>query len=316
MIPLPLSPKIVEKKEKNKAVFEFEALYPGYGITIGNSLRRVLLSSLPGAAVTEMKIKDTEHEFSTVDGVLEDVIRIMLNLKRLRFRMHSDEPQRALLKIKGEKRVVASDLKLPTQVEIINKDAHILTLTDKKAEIDMEILIEKGVGYEPAERRKREKMEIGVIALDAIFTPIKKVSFRVENMRVGRRIDFDKLILEIETDGTMGPEEALRMSSEILADHFALINESIKGKSAKKPSPAKGQKKGEKKEPKGKPLTKIEELGLSAKTTNILIQNSIKTAAGLLRKKEETLMGLKGMGEKGVKEIKKVLKKQGLKIKE
>lgn len=227
MIPLPLQPKIVDKKG-NFARFEIEALYPGYGVTIGNSFRRVLLSSLPGAAVTQVQIKGVQHEFSTIDGVLEDAISILLNLKQLRFRIYSDEPQKAILKVKGEKEAKGADFALPSQVELVNKDAHIATLTNRKSELEMEILIEKGLGYEPVERRKKEKLSVGVIAIDAIFTPIRKINFRVENMRVGERIDFDRLLLELETDGTISPEQAFFHSAEILVEHFSLFSDSLK----------------------------------------------------------------------------------------
>jgi DNA-directed RNA polymerase subunit alpha len=225
MIPLPNPPKIIEKKG-NRAVFEIEGLYPGYGVTFGNSLRRVLISSLEGAAVTSLKIKGIQHEFSTIPGVLEDMISIILNLKKLRFKLFSEEPQKAILKVKGEKEVKASDFELPPQVELVNKNARVLTITDKKTELEMEIQIERGVGYEPVERRKKEKLEIGLIPLDAIFTPIRNVSFRVENMRVGKRTDFDRLFLDIETDGTIAPEEAFLKASEILVKHFSLFAES------------------------------------------------------------------------------------------
>ena len=231
MVPLPLKPKIIIK-EKNKAVFEIEALYPGYGVTIGNSLRRVLLSSLPGAEVTQMKIKGVQHEFSTIPGVLEDVISIMLNLKQLRFKVFTDEPQKATLKIKGEKEVKGADFELSSQVELVNKSAHIATLTTKGAELEMEILIEKGLGYQSREARKKPalqgKLEIGTIPLDAIFTPVRKVGFRVENMRVGERTDFDRLFLEIETDGTIVPEEAFSQANNILVSHFSLFAEIFK----------------------------------------------------------------------------------------
>lgn len=223
MIPLPLKPKVI-KQEKDKAIFEIESLYPGYGVTLGNSLRRVLLSSLEGAAVTQMKIKGIQHEFSTIPGVLEDVVLIMLNLKQLRFRVFSDEPQKAILKVKGEKEVVGANFELPAQVELVNKSAHIATLTNRSAELEMEILIEKGLGYQPREaRKKQEKLEIGIIPLDAIFTPIRKVGFRVENMRVGERTDYDRLFLEIETDGTIQPETAFSKAAEILVSHFSLF---------------------------------------------------------------------------------------------
>jgi len=227
MIPLPRKPKIV-KEEKNKAVFEIEALYPGYGVTIGNSLRRALLSSLFGAAVTQMKIKGIPHEFSTIPGVLEDVIQIMLNLKQLRFKIYTEEPQKATLKMKGEKKVKGSDFEIPAQLELVNKDCHIATLTDKKAELEIEIQIEKGTGYSSRENRKKEKLEIGVIPLDAIFTPVRKVAFRVENMRVAERTDFDRLFLEVETDGTISPEQAFFQASDILVRHFSLFCETFK----------------------------------------------------------------------------------------
>jgi DNA-directed RNA polymerase subunit alpha len=226
MIPLPKAPKII-KKEKNKATFEIEALYPGYGVTIGNALRRVLLSSLEGAAVTQMKIKGVPHEFTTIPGVLEDVVTIMLNLKQLRFKMIGEEPQRATLKIKGEKEVKGADFELPAQLELVNPDCHIATLTSKNAKLEMEILVEKGVGYLPRERKRKEKLEIGVIPVDAIFTPVKRVAMRTENMRVGERTDFDRLFLEIETDGTITPEEAFLKACEILINQFSFLKENL-----------------------------------------------------------------------------------------
>ena len=245
MILLPQKPKIINKKD-NWANFEIEGLYPGYGITIGNSLRRVLLSSLEGAAVTQMKIKGAQHEFSTIKGVLEDVIVITMNLKKMRFKMYTDEPQKATLKFKGDKEIKGSDFKISSQVDLINKSCHIATLTDKKAELEMEIQIEKGTGYEPIEmRKKKEKLEIGAIPVDAIFTPIKRVSFKVENMRVGERTDFDRLNLEIETDGTITPEQAFLEASETLVKHFSLLKDTFK----KEPAPEKKEaKKEEKKE--------------------------------------------------------------------
>jgi DNA-directed RNA polymerase subunit alpha len=226
MIPLPKVPKII-KKEKNKATFEIEALYPGYGVTIGNALRRVLLSSLEGAAVTQMKIKGVPHEFTTIPGVLEDVVTIMLNLKQLRFKMIGEEPQRATLKIKGEKEVKGADFELPAQLELVNPDCHIATLTSKNAKLEMEILVEKGVGYLPRERKRKEKLEIGVIPVDAIFTPVKRVAMRTENMRVGERTDFDRLFLEIETDGTITPEEAFSKACKILINQFSFLKENL-----------------------------------------------------------------------------------------
>lgn len=233
MIPLPLPPKVIQKatthgtlRSPHKAVFEVEALYPGYGVTIGNTLRRVLLSSLQGAAVTEVKIKGVPHEFSTIHGVLEDTIVLLLNIKNLRFKIFSaqggsvsggeGESQKVQLKIKGEREVKGADFKCPSQIKLINPDLHIATITDEKTELDIELLVEKGIGYVPKDQLKGRpgtrpgapKSEIGAVAIDAIFTPIRNVNFQVENMRVGERTDFDKLSLEIETDGTITPEEA------------------------------------------------------------------------------------------------------------
>ncbi|MEK7061835.1 MAG: DNA-directed RNA polymerase subunit alpha [Patescibacteria group bacterium] len=224
MIPLPLPIKIIQKN-KNQVRFEIEGLYPGYGTTIGNSLRRVLLSSLPGVAVTEVKIKGATHEFSTIAGILEDTIMVILNLKNLRFKIYEGDSQRIQLLIKGEKNVKGSDFKLSPQVKLVNPDIHIATITDKKTELDIEIQIEKGIGYEPKDRRKIKKAEIGTIYLDAIYTPVKSVNLEVENMRVGERTDFDKLNLEIETDGTITPEEAFFEACDILMKHFSIISE-------------------------------------------------------------------------------------------
>jgi DNA-directed RNA polymerase subunit alpha len=229
MLSLPNPPKVI-KKEGNKAVFELEALYPGYGVTIGNSLRRVLLSSLEGAAVTQVKIKGVSHEFSTIPGVLEDVITIMMNLKQLRFKLLVPETQKATLKIKGIKEVKGADFSLPSQVELINKNCHVATLTSKSADLEIEIQIEKGAGYSARDSRKKEKLEIGSIAVDAIFSPIKRISYKVENMRVGERTDFDRLFLEVETDGTIAPEEAVLQSCDTLIKHFVLFSEALKMK--------------------------------------------------------------------------------------
>ncbi len=276
MIPSPHQPKIIEKKE-NMAVFEIESLYPGYGVTIGNSLRRVLLSSLSGAAVTQVRIKGVQHEFSTISGVLEDVITIMLNLKQLRFRMHTEEPQKATLKVKGERKVKGSDFKLPAQVELINKNIHIATLTTKSSELDFEIKIEKGIGYQPRELKKKEKLEIGVIPLDAIFTPVKRVSYRTENMRVGERTDFDRLFLTIETDGVLSPEKAFSEASEILLKHFSLFKEAFP------PEESKPKIKLEKKEAKKGKVKKIKKEKQPKKTSSS--SSSTRVAA---KGKEET----------------------------
>ncbi len=320
MIPLPTNIKVIEKKD-NKAFFEIEGLYPGYGVTIGNSLRRVLFSSLEGAAVTQIKIKNAHHEFSTIDGVFEDVISIILNVKQLSFKMHSLEPQKLILKVKGEKKITGADIELPTQVELMNKDLHIATLTDKKAEFEMELQVERGLGYVLANQEKNEKLEVGQISVDAVFTPIKNVNFRVENMRIGKRTDFDRLFLEVETDGTITPEDALSEAASTLVDHFLFI----KGKHDKQkdvindPETVGDSEKETKQEKKdssdNKDNIKIEDLDISSRTINILMKNNIKTVSGLLRKTDDFLMNLEGMGDKGVGEIKEILNKLGFELK-
>ncbi len=213
--------KAVKVKENEKVgVFDIEGLYRGYGLTIGNALRRVLFSSLPGAAITRFKVKGVGHEFTTIPGVVEDVVELGLNLKRVRLRFYADEPQILTLKVKGEKNVTAGDIKGNAQVEIQNPDLHIATLTAKSSELDIELTVEKGLGYEPVEIQKKERLPIGMIAIDAIFSPIVNVNFRIENMRVGERTDYNKIRLEIETDGTISPSSALHKAVNILADHF------------------------------------------------------------------------------------------------
>ncbi len=311
MISLPSKPKVTQKKE-NTAVFEIEGLYPGFGVTIGSSLRRVLFSSLEGAAVTQIKIEGVQHEFSTLPGVLEDVITIILNIKQLRFKVHGDEPQKAFLKVTGDKEVKGSDIELPTQVELASKDIHIATLTDKKASLNIKFQIEKGLGYVTAEQDKREKLEVGEISIDAIFTPIKGVNFRVENMRMGKRTDFNRLFLEIETDGTITPEKAFHEASEILVKHFSSFLETEKEKVFEKEEVLKKEEKIKEDDP---TKMKIEDLRINPRVLNVLIKNNIKTVGGLLRKNEESLVSLEGMGSKGVEDIKKILKKLGLELK-
>jgi len=217
-------PKII-KQEGNRTVFEISPLYAGYGATIGNSLRRVLLSSMEGAAAVKIKIEGVPHEFTTIPGVLEDVVDIILNLKKIRFRLLSGEPAKAVLSVKGEKEIRAGDLKLPTGVEVVNPDQMILTITDKKAEVNMEIEVEKGIGYSPVEQRQKEKLSVGEIAIDAIFSPVRKVSFKVENIRVGDRTDYNKLFIDVETDGSVSPEEVLKKSIAILVEQFKTVGE-------------------------------------------------------------------------------------------
>ena len=217
--------KTVSEDEKN-GVFEIGGLFAGYGLTVGNALRRALLSSLPGAAVTEIKVKNAPHEFSTIPGVKEDIVEIMLNFKKLRFRLHTDEPQVLSLKLKGERTVTGGDIKLNSEVDLINPDEVLAHCTSKDAEFDIEVTVERGLGYVPVEARKAEggRFSIGTIAVDAIFTPVQSVNYTIEDMRVGDRTDYNRLRLEITTDGTISPSTALHKAANILKDHFDKVS--------------------------------------------------------------------------------------------
>ena len=247
-----VSIKTVSEDAKN-GVFEVEGLFAGYGLTVGNALRRALLSSLPGAAVTEIKIKNVSHEFSTLPGLKEDIVELALNFKKLCFRLHVDEPQVLALKIKGERVVTAGDIELNANVELINPEEVLATLTAKDAELDVEVKVERGLGYVPVEARKSEgRLAIGTIAIDAIFTPVTRVNYTVEDMRVGDRTDYNRLRLEITTDGTVSPSSAVHKAASILKDHFEKVGTVLvenfevqkTAKSAKDEGTAEGKKRG------------------------------------------------------------------------
>lgn len=245
MVQLPTQPKVVSR-EGNKAVFEIMPLYPGYGMTVGNSLRRVLISSLEGAAVTSAKIKGVNHEFSAIPGILEDVVEIILNLKKIRFKLFSAEPVIITLDFKGTGEIKAGDIKTTSDVEVVNPDQHLATVTDKKTTFEMELKVEKGVGYIPVEQRQKDKLGVGEIAIDGIFTPIKNVNFSVENIRVGQRTDYNKILMDVETDGSISPDEALKRASQILIDHFTVVNSiEVPSVEVKEEKPKRGRKKKE-----------------------------------------------------------------------
>ncbi len=220
---LPSKIELIPGEDARKATLVVEPCWHGYGTTLGNAMRRVMLSSLPGAAVTAVKIKGASHEFSAIPGVQEDMLELILNLKSLRFRLFSDEPVRLTLKAKGEKNVTAADIEANADVEVVNPDLHIATLTDKKAEFEMEIFVGRGRGYVTVEERSKEKPELGMIAIDAVYSPIREVGYKVENVRVGQITNFDKLLMNIETDGTITPREAVDQSVKIILDHFNLV---------------------------------------------------------------------------------------------
>lgn len=221
-ITLPAQIELIKEKAANTATLIMGPCHPGYGNTIGNALRRVLLSSLPGGAVTGVKIAGVNHEFAAIENVGEDIVQILLNLKQLRVKVFSAEPVRLTLNAKGEKEVTAADISPNADVEFANPDLRIATLTDKDAELSMEIMVEQGRGYIPVEERVEKDRELGYIMLDAVFTPVRAVGYRIENMRVGQKINYDKLLLTVETDGTIDPAEAVRQAAKLLIDHFAL----------------------------------------------------------------------------------------------
>ena len=309
---LPSKPRIV-KEDATSGVYEIDGLYPGYGHTLGNSLRRIILSSIPGASITSLSIDGVKHEFSTIDGINEDVIAIILNLKKTRFKLHGDDAQKATLRIKGAKTVTAKDITVPSQLEIMNVDQYICEATAKDVDLAIEITVEKGLGYVPREVLQKEKADIGTIALDASFTPIRRASYEVENMRVGDRTDHNRLRVAIETDGTITPHEALESAIHTMITQLqsvvgfrentievpqvsaTVVEEETGGDDSSK--------------------TKVEDLGLSTRTLNALIGGSIKTAGGLTRKSESDLLSLDGLGEKGITEIKEALENIGLSLK-
>lgn len=302
MFHLPSSIKIIEQ-EKNLGKFEIEGLYPGYGVTVGNALRRVLLSSIEGAAVTSFKIKGVHHEFSTVNHVADAVLDIMLNLKQLRVKLHGDEPQILKLKAEGEKKVYAKDFEANAMAEVMNPDLYIANITDSKGKLEMEVTVEKGLGYSQVEDRQEGKIPIGTIAVDAIFSPVRVVNFQVENMRVGDKTDYNRLVISVETDGSISPQEALAAASHILKEHFAGIEDKFAVDFSKEEK--KSALKKDTKEPKD---VMIQDLDLSSRTKKALLNNGIKTLAGLLRYREETLAELEGLGEKSLEEIKMIIK--------
>jgi len=317
---MPSKPRVV-LEEGNKGVFEIDGLYPGYGHTLGNSLRRIILSSLPGASITSIKIDGVMHEFQTMDGIKEDVVVMILNLKKTRFKMLSDEPQTVSLSVKGPKEVLASDIKTGGQVEILNPELHIVEVSGK-VNLSIEMKIEKGLGFIPKEVIQKDKVDIGTIAVDAIFTPIRRVSYEVENMRVGDKTNHNRLRISIETDGTLTPREALSQSIATMIHQLKAIIDFkeeeevvLEEKVVKKG----GEKEDEDK--KGDDFTDVlktrtDSLDLSTRTQNALSTANIRTLGGLARKKREDLLEVEGIGEKGITEIKKVLGSFGLNLKE
>jgi DNA-directed RNA polymerase subunit alpha len=342
---LPSKPRVV-LEEENKGVFEIDGLAPGYGHTLGNSLRRIILSSLPGASIVSVKIEGVTHEFQTLDGIKEDVIVMILNLKKIRFKIISGESHIVNISSKGPKKITAADIKTNGQVEILNPDTYIAEITGK-VNLNIEMKIQNGLGFVSKETLQKEKVEIGNIVVDAIFTPVLRVSYEVENMRVGDKTNYNLLRISIETDGTMTAREALSESIIIMINQLKAIvdfqeketvEELLEKKSKNKKSQlnatglsvsVKKQKESEAEtenkveaeaedEVKAGDVlkTRIDTLDFSNRTLNALTAANIRSIGGLSRKKREDLLEVEGIGEKGINEIKKTLEKFGFELKD
>lgn len=329
---LPSKPKII-REEKFTGVYEIDSLYPGYGHTLGNSLRRIVLSSLPGVSVTAVKIDGVNHEFSTIAGVKEDVIAILLNIQKLNFKVTDNEVHEGVLSAKGVKKITAGSLELPAEVELLNPEQHIAELTEKDSSLHITLKIEKGLGYVAKEVLHKDKVDVGTISLDAVFTPIRRVNYEVENMRVGDRTDYNKLRLFIETDGTILPREALETAIYVMIQQLKAIvgfqeehlEEDIKKTEEKATEPAEDEKEQEmtdegpvsssREDDKEALKIRVDSLSFSSRLLNALEKANIRTLGGLARKREEDLLEIEGLGERGITEIKEKLAEYGITLK-
>ncbi|MBI5376249.1 MAG: DNA-directed RNA polymerase subunit alpha [Candidatus Schekmanbacteria bacterium] len=310
-------PKRVECDEETKTAmysrFVAEPLERGFGTTIGNSLRRILLSSIEGAAPTSIRIDGVNMKFTSLPGVVEDVTDIILNLKQLRVKMHSDGPKTVYIKAKGEGEVKASDIEHDNDIEIMNPDLHLATL-DSDGKFEAEIEIEKGRGYVPAEKNEKEKNPIGVIAIDSIFSPVRKVNYRIESARIGQETDYDRLLLEVWTDGSITPDDALGQAAKILKDYMTpFINfdetEMLESSSSEGPSEDK-----EKVRLSENLLRSVDELELSVRSQNCLKNANIRTIGELVQKTEQEMLKTKNFGRKSLNEIKQLMTQMGLSL--
>ena len=299
----------VKELSETSAEFVIKPLYYGYGNTLGNSLRRVLLSSVKGAAITAFSIEGTTHEYTTIPGVREDVVDIMLNLKNIRFKMHTDAPVELTLEMKGEKqtsekngekRVVAGDIKLPAEVEIANPNQIICHIDDPKKTIKMHMIAETGRGYLSIEQASEDRVHSDMIAVDAVFTPVLRVRYKVENTRVGQDTNLQQLTLTVDTDGTITPKDAFEEAAAILVNQYTALAGATKVESA--PTPGANQDDDD-----SGLMLPIEELDLSARTANALLNNDIKTIRDLVTLSETDLKDLKGFGQKALDEVKEKL---------
>ena len=286
----------IEEHSSTSATFDIEPLHAGYGNTLGNSLRRVLLSSIEGAAVVAFRIEGISHEFTTIPGVKEDVIDIMLNIKNIRLKSFSDEPVELRLEKKGAGPVIAGDIKTTADVEVINPDQIICIIDDPKKSILIDFVVESGRGYQTIEMSSKKRVHSDMIAVDAIFSPVLRVRYKVENTRVGQETNLDKLLLSIETDGSIAPREAFEEAAAILVNQYT----ALAGSTVVEFAPALGQDKDTEKNELNTP---VEELNLTARTANALINNEIRTVHDLVTLSEQDLRELKGFGSKALDEV-------------
>lgn len=303
----------VEEHEDSSATFSIEPLHSGYGMTLGNSLRRVLLSSISGAAVTAFKIDGASHEFTTLPHIKEDVVEIVLNLKGVRFKVFSEETQTLRLSKKGKGVIKAKDIALNADVEITNPDHIIATLDDPKGKLDMDILVNTGRGYHPIDESARDKLVADMISIDAMYSPVTRVRYKVENTRVGQMTDLDRLLISIETDGTLTPKDAFEEASAILVNQYT----ALAGQTRVEQGAGFGQETTEDGGAEGGDespalMTPIEDLNLSARTSNALVNNDIHTLKDLVSLSDAELRDLKGFGNKALDEVKEKIEEMEL----
>lgn len=302
-------PRISSKDEaENVSVFSIEPLDRGFGYTLGNSMRRVLLSSLPGAAITSIKVDGVSHEFSAIPGVREDLTDIILNIKKLVLRASLEESKTLKIKAKGPKKVTAADIEAPSDVEIVNPDLEIANL-NAKGKLNMEMNVEIGRGYVSAERNKHPNLPVGIIPVDSIFTPIRRVSYTVEDTRVGQRTDFDKLILNVETNGSMPPKEAVSLAAKIVNEHMDFFIKQATREEEETIFVAEEEKKEKVLD------TPIEDLDFSVRSYNCLRRQKVDTLQQLVECRESDLLSIRNFGAKSIKEVKEKLEELGLSLK-
>lgn len=297
--------KISPIKEGEKlSTYSVEPLPTGFGHTLGNALRRVLLTEIEGASVTQIKVAGASHQFTTLPGIKEDVVQLTLNIKRLRFKIHTNNPVVATIKKKGAGVVTAKDIEIPSDLEIMNKDLHIATLADSKSEINIELVVEPGTGYSPMEERQTSK--VGVIVLDSLFSPVINVTYSIEPTRFGDKTDLDKLLITVETDGSISPKQAIIKASEVLKGYYETFEkwetEGTKGKATEAEEPIMADVED----------VAVDELPLQTRTINALKKHGVETLKQLAKKSDDEIADIKNLGEKSLEEIKKLLKKEGL----